>query len=346
MNTKILTILATVAISIATSAWSADATPPRVWAGEAPGVAISSMTCPPSGFHKPIWGAFGGNDGIRHPYEIAGPCYSQLVKDAALANGLLHSKPSGLKAVMSTRFSATGTWVDPVAGPIRLETLTMHNHYFYPGSRTQVWGTRANGEKYFNSLVVNDGRAWDETVSRGVGPRPAPAGAERERAVYNSLLPQGAMLSIVEAEGTAKAGKDSQGRNTITGKSPFEPWTVTVTLDDRHRIIRSEVRYGGDTYVADFIGYHNASTEYDPVGNKWEPSYLVDFPDRLVWTKNGRPMADLTTTEMKSNPYVVLPYPEFLKAEIEPANPSFGYDKNNPGDDPRGLFEQEAKGVP
>jgi hypothetical protein len=154
------------------------------------------------------------------------------------------------------------------------------------------------------------------------------------------------MLSIVEAEGTVKMSKDRMGRNVIAGKSPFEPFNVTVTLDDRHRIIRSVVQRGRDTYAADFIGYHNASTEYDPVGNKWESASVVDFPDRVVWTKNGRPMADLTTTEMKSNPSVVFPYPELLKAEVEEANPTYGYDKNNPGEDPRGLFEDVARGQP
>lgn len=336
MKTKILIAFSAAAAMAATSAWAA----------QAPKLDISKMTCPPSGFHRPIWGTFGGNDGIRHPYEIAGPCTPQLVKDMALAMGIGHYKPYGMKAVMSTRFSATGTWVDQVAGPITLEKLTMHTHYFYPGSRAQIWGTRANGERFFNSEVVNDGRAWDETVSRGVGPKPAPAGAAEERTVWNALLPQGAALSIVEAEGTVKISKDRMGRNVISGKSPHEPFTVTVTLDDKARIIRSVVRQGRTTYASDMIGYHDVTTEYDPIRNKWESGYLVDFPDRMVWTKNGRPMADLTTTEMKSNPYVVLPYPELLKAEAEMPNPSFGYDKNNPGDDPRALFEAEARGVP
>ena len=294
-------------------------------------------TCPPSGFAAPLIGVFGGNDGIQHPREIQGPCTPPKVADAIMAMGMARLRPLGIKAVMSVRFSATGTWIDPVAGPVKLENVNWDNHYYAPGVRAELRGVLRNGKPFSNVEVFAEDRAWDETAP-GVGPKAAPKGALQERAVWPKLFPFGAMLSIVEAEGSVKVGQAPGGQTTLTGKSPYEPYTVTVTLDAKNMVDTATVSWGGHTYKAAFIGYNDVTQATDPVRNKWEPAYMVPWPDRIVWSKDGKPYADFTTTAMKSNAYMAFPFPELMKAEAEEADLTYGYDKNNPGTDIRDQF--------
>ena len=303
--------------------------------------------CPPSGIHAPLYGMAGGNDGITHPYEVMSPCISPEIRVAIEKMGLGRTRPISMKALMSVRFSATGTWVDAVAGPVKLDSINWHTHFYYPGARAEINGTLRNGKKFSNTEVYNVDRAWDETTP-GVGPKVAPKAALDERMVWPKLLPGGAMLSIVEAQGTAKVSKDAAGKITVVGKSPYEPFTVTITLNADNRIDTVTVPYKGHTYKANFIDYNNVTEALDPVRNKWEPAYLFPWPDRLVWTKDGKAWADMTTTEYKSNPYTVFPYPEMLKAEAEEADPSYGYDRNDktdPRNDPANQFEMGGAGT-
>ncbi len=295
--------------------------------------------CPASGFAKPIWGTFGGNDGITHPYEIAGPCSPKIVQEAAMAMGTAFYKPLGLKAVQAIRFSAKGLWVDAVAGPIQVDNLTAHIHFYYPAARFDITGKKGTA-KWSNVEVVNDERAWDETTP-GVGPKPAPAKAVQDRSPLIKLLPQGAMLAIIEAEGTVKISKDKDGKTVITGKSPYDSYPITVTLNAKNRIEKVVLTAYGHTYTSTLLGYNDVSLDYDPLNNKWEPAYFAPFVDRMVWTKDGKVIADLSTTEFKSNPYTPFPLPELLKADAEKPDPSLGFDKNNPGDDPRGQFNPD-----
>ena len=318
-----------IAATLAAAAFATSA------AAQAP--AAPAPTCPASGIGAPLFGVFGGNDGIPHPYEVMGPCTPPEVRASVLAMGLGRSAPLSLKAVGMVRFSAKGTWNDAVAGPVTLETINWHTHFYYPAARAEIKGTTRNGKAFSNVEVFNTDRAWDETTP-GVGPKKAPAKAFDERRLWPVLLPQGALLSIVEAQATVKISKDAAGKTVITGKSPYEPWTVTITLNDKSQVEKVVIPHGGATYQATFQGYFDMTPSLDRARNKWEPAYLVNWPDRIVWTKNGRPLADMTTTEFKSNPYMVMPYPELLKAEPEEADKSFGYDKNNPGDDLRDQF--------
>jgi hypothetical protein len=59
----------------------------------------------------------------------------------------------------------------------------------------------------------------------------------------------------------------------------------------------------GSTYTAQFEGY----------SDKWESPYLLIYPSHIVWTDNGKPMADLNVTAFHSNPYVVFPAPSGAK---------------------------------
>ena len=298
--------------------------------------------CPASGFAKPIWGTFGGNDGVTHPYEIAGSCYPQEVQDAAMAMGLARGKPLGLLSVQAVRFSAKGSWVDPVAGLIQVDNLTAHVHFYYPGGRFDITGKRRNAD-WRNIEVFNDERVWDETTP-GVGPKMVPAKLLQDRAVWPKLLPQGAMLAIIEAQGTVKINKDAAGNTVMSGKSPYDPMLVTITLDSKGRITKTVVQAYGHTFVGNYFGYNDPNLNFDAVNNKWESAFGVPWVDRMTWTKDGKLIADLTTTEFKSNPYIVMPPPEFLKAEAEQPDTSLGYDKNNPGDDQRDTFHPDVTG--
>ena len=312
------------------------------------GTALSQPTapavsvCPPDGFAAPLIGVFGGNDGIQHPREIQGPCTPPKVAEAIMAMGMARLRPLGVKAVMSVRFSATGTWVDPVAGPVKLERVNWDTHYYAPAVRAELKGSLRNGKPFNNVEVYSEGRAWDETAP-GVGPKTAPKGAADERSVWPKLFPFGAMLSIVEAEGTVKVSQNATGQTVINGKSPYEPYTVAVTLDGKQMVDTATVVYGGHTYKAAFSGYNDVTQATDPLRNKWEPAYMVPWPDRIVWTKDGKPYADFTTTAMKSNAYMAFPAPELLKAETEEADPTYGYDKNNPGADVRDQFYPDLR---
>ena len=307
------------------------------------GGARPAPVCPPSGFHPPLFGVFGGNDGIQHPYEVVSPCAPPEVVKALEAMGLGRSRPMSTKAVMSVHFAATGAWVDPVAGPVKLDSIDWQTHFYYPGARVQINGTLRNGKKFSNTEVFNADRAWDETTP-GVGPKAAPRNALAERMVWPKLLPQGAMLSIVEAQGTVKVSKDAAGKTVISGKSPYEPFTVTITLNDKSQIEKVVVPSGGRTYTATFMNYNPMTQAYDPKANPWEPAYLVPWPSQIVWTKDNKPYGDFQTTAFKSNAYMVFPYPELLKAEAEEADPTYGYDKNDksdPRNDPANQFSPD-----
>jgi hypothetical protein len=259
-----------------------------------------------------------------------------------MAMGMARLIPLSNKAVMSIRFSANGTWVDASAGPITLDKITWEVHFYHPAARAQISGKTRNGRAFSDVLVFNEDRAWNETTP-GVGPKRVAASALGEREVWPKLFPFGAMLSIVEAQGTVKISQDAQGKTVITGKSPYEAFPVTITLDAKNQIEAVTVTHRGHTYRATFFGYNDVTPQSDLVRNKWEPAYMVPWVDRIVWTRDGRPYADFTTTEFKSNPYVVFPFPELLKAEAEEADPTYGYDKNNPGDDIRSQFSPEMR---
>ncbi len=75
---------------------------------------------------------------------------------------------------------------------------------------------------------------------------------------------------------------------------------------------------------------------------------MVPWVDRMIWTRDGKPYADFTTTAFKSNAFMVFPEPELLKAQAEEADPMLGYDKNDPKDprnDPNNQFSPDMLGT-
>jgi len=59
----------------------------------------------------------------------------------------------------------------------------------------------------------------------------------------------------------------------------------------------------GHVYGATFADYRD----------NWEPNVWMIFPGRMTWTLDGKPLADLTVTYFRSNPYIVFPVPDVAK---------------------------------
>ena len=281
---RTIAILTAAAAAIGTAAVAAPAP------GAAPAAAPAAPTCPASGYTKPIYGTFGTNDGFNTAYEIAGPCIPRALRDAAQAVGMGRNVPLGVKNVSTIRFSAEGSM-----GALKTAKLGVHISYVVPGIRMEVDGTDAKGKSVKETDVFADGKAWNEAVN-GVDPKPAPPVAAADRLAWIKLTPFGAMWSVIEAEGHATVSMVN-GQQVVTGASPYDGVPVTVTFDAKHLPVHVLVKTKAHRYEASFDGWTDT----------WEPHYLVIFPAHMVWTLDGKPYADLKTTEFKSNPYVVFP---------------------------------------
>jgi hypothetical protein len=253
-------------------------------------------TCPPSGYSPPYYAMFGqnGGDGTT-AYEIASPCIGKEVREAAVAIGMGRNKLLGVKNVITIMFSATGT-MDDAGGIVKLSKSDFHIAFYVPAMRIFLDGTRANGQPLKEIRVFADTHAWNET-KEGMGATAA-MNTVNERAPLVKLTPFGALWSVIEAEGHTTV-TTLNGKTVLTGTSPLDGIEVSTTLDDQHRPTQVTAKANGHTYGATFADYRDT----------WEPKYLVIFPARITWTLDGKPLADLTVTAFKSNPYVVFPVP-------------------------------------
>jgi hypothetical protein len=251
--------------------------------------------CPASGYFPPIYGAVGrnGGDGLAAT-EVISPCTPDAVRKAADAIGMARShtnSPLSLKSVVTAMFRAEGTYAVGGRAPARIDRLDFHMHYGLPAARMMV---TAGGRTAIQ--VMNDDYGWTE-VTEGGAATPAQAQA-RELYTLTKLTPWGAMWSVIEAEGNTRVSA-AGGKTVLRGTSPYDGLDVTVTLDPQSRPESVRVANGGTTYGASFSDYRS----------DLEPDYLFRFPKKLVWTKNGQPLADLTISFYRTNPYVVFPVP-------------------------------------
>jgi hypothetical protein len=258
--------------------------------------------CPASGFGEAVYGIIVRNAGDGPAYfELANSCIGPEVRAAASAIGMGRSVPLGVKGITTAMFTAEGTFAVDGARPEPVK-LDYQVNFMQPAARLMI--QRAGGQR--DIQVVNAGRAWNEATEGGAATRAD--GRAMEREAIAKLTPYGAIWSVVEAEGTARVTQ-ANGKTVISGTSPYDGLPVTVTLDAENRPESMTLRAGRDTYGASFSDYRA----------DLEPDYLYRFPKRLVWTKNGRPLADLTVTYYRSNPYVVFPVPAEAQAQAIPA---------------------------
>lgn len=253
-------------------------------------------TCPPGGYSQPYYALFGQNGGDgQTAYEIASPCIGQEVRDAATAVGMGRNRLLGVKNVITVMFSADGT----LAGD-KLTKGDFHISYYVPAMRMFLDGTGANGTPLKEIRVFADAYAWNET-EEGRGATAA-MNALNDRAPLLKLTPFGALWSVIEAEAHTKV-TTVNGRKVLTGTSPYDGIEVSTTLDAQNRPVEVTARANGHVYGAAFADYRDT----------WEPKYLVIFPARITWTRDGKPLADLRVTAFKSNPYVVFPIPDVVR---------------------------------
>lgn len=251
---------------------------------------------PPPLFPPRLAAPLCGSNGYAPPlyngdFEQANNCIGIEVRQAASAIGMGRLEPLGVKSINRIRFSA-----DAVDAAGAKSEITAYLSYIFNASRVTRDSVDKNGKTVRVVQVYRDGEVWDE-AQPGIEPRDAARGASpAERQIWQKLTPFGALWSVIEAEGNTKVTTVG-GQTVLSGASPYDKIPVVVTLDAKHMPIRVEARQGKDSYVATFSGYTQ----------KWEPDYLVSFPSKLIWTKNGKPYFDLTTTEFKSNPYAIFP---------------------------------------
>ncbi len=281
------------------------AAPTLALAGPAP---APTFQCPPSGYHPPMYGVVGRNGGDGPAAtEVLSPCVLKEVVAAADAIGMVRSfggSPLGIKNIVTDEMTFTGQFAVDGTRMVPVERVDLHIHYGLPAARLMIQREGAEPD----IRVFNDERTWNE-ASEGGDATPAPATALRERLILTKLTPAGALWSLIEAEGHAKAAQVG-GRTVVTGASPYDDLPVSVTLGPDNFPVSVTVRDGRTTYGATFA---NFSATPDKTKIDWEPDNGVRFPTKVTWTKNGRPFGDFTTTRYFSNPYVVFPVPASMR---------------------------------
>jgi hypothetical protein len=259
--------------------------------------------CTPSGYAPPAYNMFGQNGGGgQAAFEIASPCTPQAVLDAAEAIGMGRSHPLSVKNVITVTFSVTGQMAAP-KGMQTVNKADIQISYTIPAMRMAVDASGPDGKPVKEIRVFADDHAWNE-AKEGMDAVPAmPSLADRSPLV--KLTPFGALWSVIEAEGHATV-TTVNGKQVLSGVSPYDGWEVTTTLDDKHRPESVTVKANGHVYGATFADYRDS----------WEPLYLVIFPSQINWTKDGKPLAKFTVTAFKSNPYVVFPTPPIFNSKL------------------------------
>jgi hypothetical protein len=270
-----------------------------------PAKSAPAAVCPPSGFARPIYGTFGDNDGNANAYEIAGPCISPEVREAAEAIGLGRYRPLGVKNVTTIRFQATGSVADDHGKLEKADVIDVSISYVVPAIRLVTQQT-VRGATVTNVRVFTDGVAFNETTP-GVDGKLAPS-MIATRAPLIKLTPYGALWSVTEAEGTAKISH-AGAATTMTGASPYDGYEVSTVLDAKHLPQHVTVKANGKVYDATFSDY----------SDKWESPYLNIFPSHMIWKVDGKLLADLTVTAFHSNPYVVFPLPAAQRPRVAAA---------------------------
>jgi hypothetical protein len=279
--------------------------------------------CPPNGYMpQPYYGMFGQNGGDgASAYEIASPCIGQEVRAVADSIGMGRSTVLGVRNVIAVMFSVDGTWAEP-GGMAKLTKTDFHMAYYLPAMRMFLNGTHADGTPLKEIRVFATQYAWNET-QEGRGATPA-MNTLNDRLPLIKLTPFGALWSLIDAEGHTKVSTVN-GKTVLTGISPYDGIEVAMTVEDQdlgvaghnkgdllHVPVAVTAKANGHIYGATFADYRG--------GPSLEPDVWMIFPKRLIWTLDGKPLADLTVTYFRSNPYVVFPIPNVVRPQKASSN--------------------------
>ncbi len=190
-----------------------------------------------------------------------------------------------------------------------------------PGMRVEIACTGDNAEPENHVQVVAGAFAWNETEP-GIGAMPAPS-AVRERLLQVWLLPQG-LVKAATAAGPQTVASLEAGNPVLTFPlpEPLADTSVKVTLDPdvflyhtmpngtrrgfSHRVAHVETQLDGVAIEVAYSDYRDWNAE----------DYKADvlLPGRMVWTRDGDTVLDLTLSESNTyNPYVIMPVPESVR---------------------------------
>ena len=290
-------LLATTAATAAMAAEQARAKPPL-------------PTCTPSGYAPPVYGTFGANGGGgQFAYVIGSPCTPQQVKDADEAIGMGRMIPMALTGVTTTIWSATGTMANAKGQMDKIDKLDVQSNYFIPAIR--VAETVGGGKPMIQ--VYADGKTWSEET-QGTGAKPLPAAAGDTLFALLKMTPFGGLWSATEAEGHVKVATVA-GKTVFTGTSPYDGVEVTTVMGPPGNVVGLKANLSTPTTglpesVSFTLRGHKYMGSFSDYRFSWESDYRVVFPAHIVWTRDGKPLADLNVTYFHSNPYVVFPIPD------------------------------------
>ena len=224
-------------------------------------------------------------------------------------------------------YSGTGTAVidgeacamESYKASVRYAIPDQEHTFPVPGMRVDISCAASGAERHVR--VVAGEYAWNETAP-GVGATPAP-NTVRERLLEVWLVPQGLVKAAMAAGPETIASREA-GNPVLTFPlpEPLDDTVVKVTLDPEvflfhtmpngvrrefsHRITRVETELDGDAVVVSYADYRDWNAD----------DYKADvlLPGRMVWSRNGATVLDLTLTESNTyNPYVIMPVPENIR---------------------------------
>ena len=219
--------------------------------------------------------------------------------------------PQEIDAVATLEHKATGT-IQVDGQPCKLTMYRVSTNYQVPGQRVQYTCSRANGQELKAIEVVSGQYAWDEDVVgaeivAGRGKATPRQAALAERLIRLWASPQGAPKAAAAGGDKTTVAQDT-GKAVVTYQIPGVPGAVaTATLDAKYMAERVEVRQGNVVTLFTYADYQDWN---NPL-NKIEAFYA----GKLVETRNGAPVRDLTTVETETgNVYVVMPVPASVRA--------------------------------
>jgi len=238
--------------------------------------------------------------------------------------------------IASLEYKGTGTMqVD--GQPCKLTAYRISTNYMISGQRTQITGTRANGQSCSTIEVLSGAYAWNEDTPgaeliKGKGRATPMAAATEERMIRLWASPQGALKSALAGiqdppifsvdpgndvpADVATAGKTSVvwegGKPVVSFPIPGVPTaTATATLDAKFMAERVVVRHGANT--TEFV-----YSDYRDWNNPLHPAEAF-VAGRMTERRNGTVVRDITTTWTETGQmYVVMPVPASVKAAIKP----------------------------
>lgn len=270
--------------------------------------ARGGWSCTSSGYATPRYGYNGRNADGPAPVEAASPCTPPEVNAVLDATGMARDGRVvfSYKNVIALQFKAKGSFAINGTKLEKVDDFQLQGDYTKPAARLFF----SRGDKT-EIRVSNEKLAWTEAAEGGEAtPMKNQAAVAREQEILLKLTPFGALWSVIEAEGHAKVSKDASGDTVLSGVSPYDGLNVSITINKDGQPGSVTVKEGRNTYGATFSGYQGTP---NPQKIDWEPFVHLWFPNKIVWTKNGKPFGNFDIYGFFSNPYVMFPVPANLK---------------------------------